>query len=108
MGAVLGIVQRPGGVGNAAARWCHSLRRSDAGCMVRVAILRWLSHKERNSQLPKSHRYSLASNRLQTARLVTIIPALKLPTNLPIVVVNRKGASRLLAGHSWVYKSDVT
>ncbi len=27
---------------------------------------------------------------------------------MPNVVVNRKGASRLLAGHPWVYKSDVT
>ena len=33
---------------------------------------------------------------------------MKSPSNLPNVVVNRKGASRLLAGHPWVYKSDVT
>jgi 23S rRNA (cytosine1962-C5)-methyltransferase len=33
---------------------------------------------------------------------------LKPPSNLPNVAVNRKGASRLLAGHPWVYKSDVT
>jgi 23S rRNA (cytosine1962-C5)-methyltransferase len=33
---------------------------------------------------------------------------LKPPSNLPNVAVNRKGASRLIAAHPWVYKSDVT
>jgi 23S rRNA (cytosine1962-C5)-methyltransferase len=33
---------------------------------------------------------------------------LKVPNNLPTIVVSRKGASRLLAGHPWVYKSDVS
>ena len=39
--------------------------------------------------------------------MFTIIPALKPRSNLPKAVVNRKGANRLLAGHPWVYKSDV-
>jgi 23S rRNA (cytosine1962-C5)-methyltransferase len=34
--------------------------------------------------------------------------ALKPPSNLPHLVVSRKGALRLAAGHPWVYKSDVT
>jgi 23S rRNA (cytosine1962-C5)-methyltransferase len=33
---------------------------------------------------------------------------LKAPDNLPKVVVARKGALRLAAGHPWVYKSDVS
>jgi len=30
------------------------------------------------------------------------------PSNLPKVVVSRKGAHRLISGHPWVYRSDVT
>lgn len=33
---------------------------------------------------------------------------MKVPNNLAKVEVSRKGASRLLAGHPWVYKSDVS
>jgi 23S rRNA (cytosine1962-C5)-methyltransferase len=33
---------------------------------------------------------------------------LKPPSNLPQLVVSRKGALRLLGGHPWVYKSDVS
>jgi 23S rRNA (cytosine1962-C5)-methyltransferase len=33
---------------------------------------------------------------------------LKVPENLPKLVVTRKGALRLAAGHPWVYKSDVS
>src|SRR6185369_6249015 len=61
--------------------------------------LRWkrnllLSHRKPRPQRTKRVRYNH--------------PALKAPDNLPKVVVARKGALRLAAGHPWVYKSDVS